>query len=95
MYKKYLHCGNCWNILGEIPASDPERIFDTMDCGWECKCGRYNVSSDGIDIKKDSEGDSHYIYFYGNEERSLLKIIPNGFYFNRDNFNPRLFIKPQ
>lgn len=93
MYKKYLHCGKCWNVLGEIPASDQERIFDTFDCGWPCDCGRYNLSSDGILIKYDSNKDEHSIYVRNDEENSLVEKIPDCFDFNRDNFNQGLFAK--
>ncbi|MBU1894260.1 MAG: hypothetical protein KJ983_00400 [Candidatus Omnitrophica bacterium] len=82
--EKYIHCGQCWGILGEIPDSDSERIFSTGDCGFQCKCGRYNVSSDGCVIKYDCQGNQHWIYFKGKKESHfVMEQIPEIFDFEK------------
>lgn len=91
--KKYIHCGKCWEVLGEIPSTDPTRYFDTFDCGWPCSCGRLNLSSDGLSQEFDSKGDIHFIYVrgdYSDEEDSLVKKLPNNFEFDRDTFKLEL-----
>ena len=91
--KKYIHCGNCWKVLGEIPSTDPTRYFGTFDCGWPCGCGRLNLSSDGLSQKYDSEGNIHFIYVridYNDKEDSLVEKLPNNFEFNKDAFKPEL-----
>ena len=77
--EKYLHCGKCWGIIGFIPKSAPERDFDTYDCSWSCKCGRLNLSSDGVRTIQDFQGDEHSIYFLGEQEASLINEIPDRF----------------
>lgn len=87
--RKYLHCGECWSVLGEISSSEPNRGFDTYDCSWRCEnCKRLNLSSDGIEEKYDNNYNVHYIYFRSDKEKSLLDEIPHEFNFNKDSFKP-------
>jgi len=88
--KKYLHCGACWAVIGEISESEQNRKFDTFDCGWSCDCGRYNLSSDGIVEKVDSKGDKHFIYIRDDDESGLLRQVQNGFDFDPEKFRPKI-----
>ncbi|MFC1682197.1 hypothetical protein ACFL0X_01100 [Nanoarchaeota archaeon] len=72
---KYLHCGNCWSVLGKIPSSDPEWIFDTFDCGWGCNCGRYNLSSDGLYSQRNSKGNKHFVYIREYKDEARREIF--------------------
>lgn len=87
---QYLHCGNCWAILKNgVIISEPNRKFDIYDCGWQCGCGRLNLSSDGVLERCDSVGDKHWLYFRGEEEELSADGVLNGFDFDRDDFKPR------
>jgi len=85
--EKYLHCGNCWSILGHISSSKPGTLFDTFDCSWECKkCGRLNLSSDSLVDKRDSQGNIHSIYLRNDEEEQWMEDIPDNFNFDTSFF---------
>ena len=88
--RKYLHCGACWEVLGEIPSSESTYSFDTFDCSWSCDCGRLNLSSDGTSEVYDTNGNLHEIYVRDNKEGLLVKKIPTGFIFDRITFRPEL-----
>ena len=82
----YIHCGECWGILGEEQTQEPRKmVFDTADCAWPCDCERLNLSSDGIYDKVDSNGNIHYFFVRGDKERLFVEELPNGFDFERLN----------
>jgi len=86
LINNYIHCGNCWGVLGEVQTSTlREMVFDTADCGWECNCGRYNLSSDGMYDIIDDEGNNHLVYVRGDKERKRLTHYP---------LNYKMFIFP-
>ena len=87
---KYLHCRQCWGVIGEIPATQPRTEFDTFDCGWQCKCGRYNLSSDGIIERHDIDRNLHLFYARSDKEQELVNRLEESFEFNKNKFKPQI-----
>jgi hypothetical protein len=79
---KYLHCGSCWRVIGKISASEADLFFDTFDCSWPCECGRLNLSSDGVGIRRDARLGIHYFYMRDGFEEKRVQSLKERFDFD-------------
>jgi len=80
--EQYLHCSQCWDILGAIDEGE----FDLFDVGWPCgNCGRLNKShDDGQEEIIDSHGAHHIIFTTSPEDAIRIhQLIQPGFSFAR------------
>ena len=80
--EQYLHCSDCYDVLGVITSGE----FDLHDVGWPCgNCGRLNKSSDdGQEEIKDKNGAKHIIFTHTTEGVNRIKALARpGFSFKR------------
>jgi hypothetical protein len=80
--EQYLHCSDCYDVLGVISKGE----FDLWDVGWPCgNCGRLNKSSDdGQEVILDQNGVQHIVFTSIADDIDLIhSLVKDGFNFQR------------